>query len=105
VATVERVPPVKKSGKKESIMPAPRPDSMRSDDPEKDKLLDTLWDMMTDAGVEDPLILQAVVSEKEYYDIVVPIKDYETDFISDVLIEAWDQVNGLCQTKIHDLPF
>jgi len=46
-----------------------------------------------------------VVAEKEYYDLSVQIKDYDKDFISDVLIEAWEQVNDLCQTKIRDLPF
>ena len=78
---------------------------MKSDDPEKDALLEKLWGMMQASEVPDPLIVQGVVAEKEYYDIVVPIRDYEKDFISDVLIEAWAQVNDLCQTKIHDLPF
>jgi len=106
VETVEKVPePPKKSGKKKTEAPAERPESMKSDDPEKDALLEKLWGMMQASEVPDPLIVQGVVAEKEYYDIVVPIRDYEKDFISDVLIEAWAQVNDLCQTKIHDLPF
>jgi len=106
VETADKVPePVKKSGKKKAEAPAERPESMKSDDPEKDALLEKLWKLMQAAQVPDPLIVQGVVSEKEYYDIVVPIRDYEKDFISDVLIEAWPQVNDLCQTKIHDLPF
>ena len=100
-ATVEKVAKVPK-GKQ---APADRPESMKSDDPDKDMLLEKLWGMMQLNGVVDPLILQGVVAEKDYYDLVVPIRDYDKDFISDVLIEAWDQENSLCQTKIHDLPF
>ena len=99
VTTVAKVP---KTKKKE---PLPRPESMQSDDPDKDILLEKLWGMMQLSHVDDPLILQSVVAEKDYYDIATRIADYEKDFISDVLIEAWDQVNSLCQTKIHDLPF
>jgi len=102
VATVSKVPAKKQ--KKQAIS-TDRPESMKSDDPEKDRLLDRLWTKMIAHEVYDPLILQAVVSEKEYYDIAVPIRDYDREFISDVLIEAWDQVNSLCQSKIHDLPF
>ena len=93
------------SAKKPKKAEAERPESMRSDDPEKDQLLEKLWALMKRDGVEEPMVLQAVVAEKEYYDLAVPIRDYDRDFISDVLIEAWDQVNSLCQTKIHDLPF
>ena len=101
-AKIETVKSVPKTKKKEQL---PRPESMTSDDPEKDVLLEKLWSMMQLNGVDDPLILQAVVAEKDYYDITTRIADYEKDFISDVLIEAWDQVNDLCQTRIHDLPF
>ena len=100
VETVKKVPAVK-----QKAPPAPRPENMRSDDPEKDQLLGRLYSMMVTDGVEDPTVVQAVVSEKEYYDLAVPIRDYDKDFISDVLIEAWDQVRDLCLTKIHDLPF
>ena len=106
-ATVEKVPAVPEVAKKKKPpqKPVERPESMKSDSPDKDQLLARLWELMQKDGVVDPLILQAVVSEKEYYDISVPIQDYDSDFISDVLIEAWEQVNSLCQTKIHDLPF
>ena len=97
--------PPKKSAKKQPEMPKERPESMRSDDPEKDKLLDALWKKMIVSKVPDPLVVQAVVAEKDYYDVMVQLKDYDKEFISDVLIEAWEQVNNLCQTKIHDLPF
>jgi len=97
VDTVKKVP-----AKKE---PQERPDSMKSEDEDKDQLLKMLWNMMQKDGVEDPTVVQAVVAEKDYYDLTVPIRDYDRDFICDVLIEAWDQVNRMCQTKIKDLPF
>ena len=102
VTTGAKVPPVKKKDPPKDIQ---KPPSMTSDDPEKDRLLAQLWQLMLDAKIWDVTVLQAVVSEKEYYDIAVPVKDYDKDFISDVLIEAWDQVKDLCLTKIHDLPF
>lgn len=106
VAKVASVPAATgKKPKKMSQTPAERPDYMKSDNPEKDAMLQKLWDLMIRDGVEDPTIVQAVVAEKEYYDLATPIRDYDTEFISDVLIEAWGQVNSLCQTKIHDLPF
>lgn len=101
-AEVKKTENVPKPKKKE---PLQRPESMKSDDEEKDILLEKLWGMMQLNDLDDPAILQAVVSEKDYYDIAVPVRDYERDFISDVLIEAWDQVNSLCQTKKHNLPF
>ena len=102
---MDQLPGTKKREKKAEAAPAERPESMKSDDPEKDQLLEKLWEKMRKSRVEDPTVVQAVVAEKEYYDLAVPIRDYEKDFISDVLIEAWDQVNDLCQTKIYDLPF
>ena len=106
VETVEKVPEVKKkAAQKAEWKPAPRTEDMTSDNPEKDQALATLWDRMQLCGVPDSAVLRAVVSEKGYYDIAVPVNEYDLDFIRDVLIEAWDQVNSLCQTKIHDLPF
>ena len=103
VKTVEKMPEPKK--KKEAPADVKRPPSMTSDDPEKDRLLDKLWGMMVKDKVWDVTVVQAVVAEKDYYDVSVPIRDYDKDFISDVLIEAWEQVNSLCQTKINGLPF
>ena len=102
VTTAAKVPEPKKKDKPEPVY---RPPTMTSDDPEKDQLLDKLWQMMLKDKVDNAMVLQAVVAEKEYYDLTVPPKDYDKDFISDVLIEAWDQVKNFCQTKIHDLPF
>ena len=107
-ATVETAPvvplgPAKKTKKKAE--PAQRPPSMTSDDPEKDRLLAQLWEMMVRDQVDDPMILQAVVADKEYYDAAVPVRDYDIDFIEGCLIEAWDTVRGLAATKKYDLPF
>ncbi len=98
--------PTKKAKKgKAQEPPTERPDSMKSEDKSKDILLDKLWQLMKDSKVYDPGIIQAVVSEKDYYDLAVSVKDYDSDFIEGCLIEAWNQVNDLCQTKIHNLPF
>jgi len=85
--------------------PEERPEDMRSDDPEKDQLLEQLWELMLRDKVYDTLVLQAVVAEKDYYDIATPIRDYDRDFIEGCLIGAWDTVNGLAQSKIYNLPF
>ena len=105
VKAVEKVPEVPKKPKKKDAAPAERPDYMKSDNPEKDQLLDQLWKLMIRDGVEDPTVVQAVVAEKEYYDLAVPIRDYDSEFIEGCLIGAWDTVCKLCLTKIHDLPF
>lgn len=98
--------PIKgKSRKKPSEKPTERPETMKSDDPAKDKLLAKVWKNMVDAGVYDPLSLQAVVAQRGYYDGAIPVKDYEADFIEGCLIEAWDKVKGLCQEVFYDLPF
>ena len=104
VTTVPTVPPVKK-GKKKTDAPAGRPDGLKSDNPGKDKLLGQLWELMQKDKVDDPYVVRSVVAEKGYYPLETDIPDYDTDFIEGCLIEAWPQVNDLCQTRIHDLPF
>lgn len=101
VEVAKKIPPAKKG----PITKMPRPDSMQSEDPEKDKLLDKLWDLMLAAHLIDPSVIQAVCSDKGYYDLAVLIKDYNSDFIEGCLIEAWETVRGLAQTKMNDLPF
>ena len=106
VAVVEQVPEIPKKTKKKPDTPnTTRPDSMTSEDPEKDKLLDDLWVKMLVHSLYDPMIIQAVVADKGYYDLDVPIRDYDRDFIEGCLIEAWDTVCGLAVSKKHDLPF
>ena len=93
-----------KKGKKTSP-PQGKPESMTSDNPEKDRLLDELWSRMLKHAIYDPMIIQAVVADKDYYDMSTQIRDYDTDFIEGCLIEAWDTVLGLALTKQNDLPF
>jgi hypothetical protein len=109
-ATVEKVATLptaqaKKSAKKKDDRQDVRPDYLHSDNPEKDALLDQLWKLMCRDGVYDPTVIQAVVAEKEYYDLTTPIRDYDKDFIEGCLIEAWKTVCGLALTKQEDLPF
>lgn len=82
-----------------------RPASMTSDDPEKDALLSRLWVLMKSIHANDPLLLQAVVAEKEYYAGDVQPRDYDTEFIRDVLLEAWEPVSKRMMSLIEDLPF
>ena len=95
----------RKPEKKQKSPPPERPESMCSDNPEKDRLLQQLWERMAKNAILDPMIIQAVVADKEYYDLKTMIRDYDTDFIEGCLIEAWDTVCGLALTKQHDLPF
>jgi hypothetical protein len=106
VATASALPAeAKKPAKKKAERPTTRPDYLKSDNPEKDELLAQLWQMMVRDQVYDPTVIQAVVAEKEYYDLTTPIRDYDSDFIEGCLIEAWETVRGLALTKINDLPF
>ena len=102
------IPGIGAKPKKQKEAPAPvkeRPDSMKSEDPQKDKLLLKVWDQLVALGAPDPLVLQAVVAERDYYDAKVPVKDYDSDFIEGCLIEAWDTVSKLVDSKYRDLPF
>ena len=107
VTTTETIPGVgKPAGKtKKAKVSTARPDSMKSEDKDKDALLAEVWKKMCEAGVPDPNCLQGVVAEKGYYDVNVLIRDYDTEFIEGCLIGAWDAVRELCQTKYNNLPF
>ena len=105
VATAATPPAEKPKKAKKSDVPSARPEYLHSDDPEKDEALENLWQLMVRDQIPDPTVIQAVVAEKEYYDLTTPIRDYEIDFINGCLIEAWDTVRGLALTKINDLPF
>ena len=82
-----------------------RPASMVSEDPEKEKALLELWERMKAARLTDVMALQTVVADKGYYSAETLIRDYETDFIRDVLIEAWEPVSKAMMTITNDLPF
>lgn len=111
VTTAERLPEEaltakkRKAKPKDPEIPEARPEMMHSDNPEKDAALEELWQKMRAGGIGDPLVVMAVVADKDYYDITTKIRDYDLEFIRDVLIEAWDQVRSMCLTKINDLPF
>ena len=105
VDTLATLPTAKKPAKKKDEKPSVRPDYLKSDNPEKDAALEKLWQLMVKDMVYDPTVIQAVVAEKEYYDLATPIRDYDIDFIEGCLIEAWPDVNKLAQTKLNDLPF
>lgn len=106
VEPVSKVPDVTLAKRNKTTKEPPeRPESMICDNPDKDKLSQKLWELMLKDGIEEPLVIQAVVAEKGYYDLTVPIRDYDAEFIDGCLIEAWETVSGLALTKIHDLPF
>ena len=104
-AKVEKADKLPEKAQKPKMMGVKRPDSMISEDTDKDEVLQTLWDLMDKAHVIDPLLVQTVCAEREYYDVTVPIRDYDKEFIEDVLIEAWDKVNASIQGKMTELPF
>ena len=104
VATGENAKP-KKPVKKAAKVAPERPAAMTADDPEKDAALAELWKRMTDAGLTEPLCLQAAVAKREFYAADVQPKDYDTEFITDVLLDAWESVRDLMQTIANDLPF
>jgi len=108
-APEKKKPPKPASVKKADKVPEPtapdRPEAMRSEDPDKDKLLDRLWGLMVADKLTDPALIRAVVAEKGYYDLTTEIRDYETDFIDGCLIEAWPTVSNLALSKQYGLPF
>ena len=105
MATRLPVEPAKKPAKNKDDRPTTRPDYLKSDNPEKDELLEQMWKLMCRDGVYDPTVIQAVVAEKEYYDLTTPIRDYDSEFIEGCLIGAWETVRELALTKQEDLPF
>ena len=108
VTTSATMPPMEGIGakkRKPKEKPAERPEMMRHEDPAKDKLLETVWNNLMEAGITDAACLQSVVANRGYYEMSVPIKDYDTDFIEGCLIDAWGTVKDLCLTAFHNLPF
>lgn len=105
VSIVDTVPIPTGQKKAKKKAPKERPEPMKSEDPEKDRLLAAVWASMVKAEVPDPLCLMAVVADRGYYEANVFPRDYDMDFIEGCLIDAWDTVRELCQTKYNDLPF
>lgn len=55
-----------------------------------------LADLMTASGITEEQIRKAVAS-KGYFPEDMPVKDYPPDFISGVLVGAWDQVKAMIE--------
>ena len=51
--------------------------------------------------------IQEAVSQKGYYDVKVPISEYDLDFIEGVLIGAWEQIKEFIKSHPFDtdVPF
>jgi hypothetical protein len=96
-----------KVSKADRVKPEPpdRPSEMKSTDPEKDKALHTLWSLMEPKKLWNPMILQAVVGQAGYYPPETIPAEYDTEFITDCLIGAWDAVCDKMLTVANDLPF
>lgn len=98
-------PKAKKAPKATNNPKDERPASMRSEDTEKDDALSRLWVQMKAIHITDPLVLQQVVASKGYYELNVTPNQYDTEFITDVLLEAWEPVSGMMISVANDLPF
>lgn len=100
LAPVEQVPEVRP----EPPMPQPEPPAP---EPVAEKNLPPhlakLYALMQERGVE-PEEVQAVVGQRGYFPPDMPISDYPEDFVSGVLIGAWDQVYAMI-AETHPLPF
>lgn len=62
-----------------------------------------LYDLMREKGVEAAEV-QAVVGARGYFPADMPLEDYPEDFVTGVLIGAWDQVCSMI-LEAHPLPF
>lgn len=63
-----------------------------------------LRDLMTLHNVTE-VEIDAVVSQKGYYPIGTPITNYDEEFISGVLVGAWEQVHGMIKEFRNSIPF
>ena len=74
--------------------------------PRKEKLFIQLEELCKKDAVTEHQIQEAV-SQKGYYDVKVPIEEYDLDFIEGVLIGAWEQIKEFIKTHPFDtdVPF
>ena len=74
--------------------------------PRKEKLFIQLEELCKKDAVTEHQIQEAV-SQKGYYDVKVPISEYDLDFIEGVLIGAWEQIKEFIKTHPFDtdVPF
>ena len=74
--------------------------------PRKERLFIKLEELCRKDAVTEHQIQEAV-SQKGYYDVKVPIAEYDMDFIEGVLIGAWEQIKEFIKTHPFDtdVPF
>ena len=74
--------------------------------PRKERLFIQLEELCRKDAVTEHQIQEAV-SQKGYYDVKVPISEYDLDFIEGVLIGAWEQIKDFIKTHPFDtdVPF
>ena len=105
--TVAPVPEVQpEPAMPEPMPPVPQPNPPVPEPAEGKNLpphLAKLYALMQERGVE-PEEVQAVVGQRGYFPSDMPIEDYPEDFVSGVLIGAWDQVYSMI-AETHPLPF
>ena len=81
-------------------------DEIPEEVPRKEKLFAQLEELCRKDAVTEHQIQEAV-SQKGYYDVKVPIAEYDLDFIEGVLIGAWEQIKDFIKTHPFDtdVPF
>ena len=74
--------------------------------PRKERLFIQLEELCKKDAVTEHQIQEAV-SQKGYYDVKVPISEYDLDFIEGVLIGAWEQIKEFIKSHPFDtdVPF
>lgn len=70
----------------------------------EDELPKTLTDLMAADGITEEDIRRAV-SDKGYFPLDMPVKDYPTEFIDGVLVAAWNDVKKLIDEINGGYPF
>lgn len=90
----------------EPVKEAPTPPSAAPKPPISADIPRALADLMKANGVLEAEI-QAAVASKGYYPFNTPIKNYDSNFVSGVLVGAWPQVFEMIQNQRTngDLPF
>lgn len=104
-ASAPAAPPAEKQAVPEPApIPTPAPASPVPPEPAAPTvgIPKALADLMTASGITEEQIRKAVAS-KGYFPEDMPIKDYPPDFISGVLVGAWEQVKSMIE--LDNYPF
>lgn len=83
---------------------APDADFLERRIPGPDEIGQALHDLMTKNEVYEDEI-QIAVSDRGYFPLDMPMKDYPKDFISGSLVSAWDKVFGMVKKNRDNIPF